>query len=658
MTPEQILALIAALAGEPDPDAFAGLRSGGVNPNYPVEIVACERPVAPTEIEGETVICGRVAVPLDHDSPDSGKIHIAFNIYRAHSLAPEPDPVMFLHGGPGDGTVSRVGRTGEIFAHLRGQRDIVAIDERGVDSSAPEMDCYQTLASELDTVVAARSGNAPPPLPGDFITACLDELTARGIDYTHINTYQNARDIPAVLSALGYETYNLYGGSYGSKLAMEVIRQAPPGIRSAVIDGVAPPWLPLYSSFWESHSSHIEISLAPCERDPICAAAYPDIVERTFALFETLAETPVEGPVELVTADALLGLFEARNRPGGAFVGLTSYMPLVVTQLEAGDTTLYDLALAEQLIPRMDNATVRSAALANGLSDAEMAQVEAMLAAAEHIRIANDTITVAARALEAERDAVAADVDLAVLFDERLAAAIRAMPEAPDRIAAGRDYLNLRFSDPSTAALVELIRKHFDDATANQLASLVLELSENEIVRVFELVRADNAGTMANLEGQFQLFLYACQEDFVGGFNSAERFRSTMAADGAWGPRMQDMLMGWYNYFFETCPLFEPQPRDNWPLRFATDLPVLAMNGEVDMQTAPVWGERAIKQFSNARNVIIPEAGHGTILYSQCARDITAAFIEDPESDLDTSCVEDERLPVMLPDGTMHSLPY
>lgn len=87
-------------------------------------------------------------------------------------------------------------------------------------------------------------------------------------------------------------------------------------------------------------------------------------------------------------------------------------------------------------------------------------------------------------------------------------------------------------------------------------------------------------------------------------------------------------------------------------------MPVLALNGKVDTSTAPVWGARAVETFSNAANVMVPEAGHGTILFSQCARDIAAAFIEDPEGDLDTSCVEDERIPVLLPDGTMHRLPY
>ena len=42
------------------------------------------------------------------------------------------------------------------------------------------------------------------------------------------------------------QTYNIYGISYGTKLALETMRGAPEGIRSVVIDGVAPSWLRLY----------------------------------------------------------------------------------------------------------------------------------------------------------------------------------------------------------------------------------------------------------------------------------------------------------------------------------------------------------------------------------------------------------------------------
>ena len=662
MSPEQIFALIAALTAEPDPEAFATLKAGGADPAYPVTVAPCARPVAPSEIDGKTVICGTIEVPFDHRAPDGPKIDIAFNLYKAHSLSPQPDPVIYLHGGPGDGTVSRVARSIGFFEHLRGRRDIIAIDERGVDSSAPEMDCYTTLGDQLGDVVDARlQGLEMTVLEQDFISKCLVELDAKGIDISLINTEQNAMDVPAVMSALGYDSYNIYGISYGTKLTMEILRQDPPGIRSAVIDGNAPPWLPLYSMFWQSHSAPIQLSLAPCERDPVCAEAYPDITARTFALYETLAEAPVDGPHGPIDVGTVWGVIDQRVDVTGSYKAITPYIPLMVTQLEQGNTSIIDQILSGALPPQPATSSAeaaRAAALAAGFSNAEMARVEAMLSAAEHIEIAESTVDRAAQELEGSLDADARDTTLAEIFDDRLAAAIRAMPDQAARLAVGRDYLDLRFEEPLAARLVTLIETHMTGETAEALSGLARQLDAAEVARVFELIRDDNEATVQDVEGALQLYLYACQEDFADGWNSSEKFSRLMAEDGAWGPLMQEAIVDMVASFETACPLFEKHPREDWTSVGSSDRPVLSMNGELDTQTAGVWGELAVRDYSDAEVVMVPESGHGTIRFSQCAKDITAAFIEDPEGALDTSCVEDLRLPVMLPDGTMHPLPY
>jgi len=156
-----------------------------------------------------------------------------------------------------------------------------------------------------------------------------------------------------------------------------------------------------------------------------------------------------------------------------------------------------------------------------------------------------------------------------------------------------------------------------------------------------------------DVEGDFQLYLYACQEDYADGWNSSEKFAALMKQEGSWGPLMQEALVEMVWGFDKTCPLFKKHPRENWTTVGSSDLPVLSMNGELDTQTAGVWGELAVQNYSHAQVVMVPESGHGTIRYSQCARDITAAFIDNPNGALDTSCVEKDRLPFQLPDGTL-----
>jgi len=369
---------------------------------------------------------------------------------------------------------------------------------------------------------------------------------------------------------------------------------------------------------------------------------------------------PVEGPNGLIDVGAVWGVIDQRVDVHGTYKAVTPYIPLMVTQLEQGDTTIIDQLLSGVLPPASASSSAeaaRAAALAAGLTEAEMAQVEAMLSAAGHMEIAEATVERAAGLLEGDLDDEARGTDLAELFDDRLAAAIRAMPDPAARLAVGRDYLGLRFEEPSASRLIGLIDKHMESGTAADMVGLARQLNAAEVARVFDLIRQDNEATVKDVEGALQLYLYACQEDFSDGWNSSEKFAELMAEDGTWGPLMQKAIVDMAAPFDTACPLFEKHPRENWTTVGSSDLPVLSMNGEIDTQTAGIWGELAVQDYSNAQVVLVPESGHGTMRYSQCAKDITAAFIENPDSDLDTSCVEDLRLPVMLPDGTMHPLP-
>ncbi len=128
MTPEQIIAVVTALlAAEPDPAAFSVIKAGGANPAYPVTVEACPaQAVPPTEVEGSTVICGRVTVPEDHAKPEGRRIDLAFAVLKARTQSPVPDPVIYLHGGPGGGALTALsGVVHPLFDGYRNRRDVV-----------------------------------------------------------------------------------------------------------------------------------------------------------------------------------------------------------------------------------------------------------------------------------------------------------------------------------------------------------------------------------------------------------------------------------------------------------------------------------------------------------------------------------------------------
>lgn len=241
MTPEKILAtVLALLAAEPAEKAFPVIAAGGADPAYPVRIEACPRPLPATEVEGKTVICGRISVPERHETPEGARIELAFAVLKARTESPAPDPLIYLHGGPGGGAVRDLaGIVVPLWDSYRARRDVVTFDQRAAGISSDMVTCFQTAgANVIDLFHPERLDDAKID---SFMPACLEEVKASGRDISACNTVQTAQDVRAPMRGLGYDSYNIYGVSYGTKLGMEVMRTAPEGVRSVVLDSVFPP---------------------------------------------------------------------------------------------------------------------------------------------------------------------------------------------------------------------------------------------------------------------------------------------------------------------------------------------------------------------------------------------------------------------------------
>jgi pimeloyl-ACP methyl ester carboxylesterase len=224
-----------------------------------------------------------------------------------------------------------------------------------VDSSAgAETRCLATLADQTGDLVqglsgAAKGGEGSAQLPAAVTRACLDELAAAGADLSKINTEQNARDVQAVMRALGYPVFNLYGISYGTKLGLEVMRTAPDGVRAAVLDSVAPPQVPTYDTLALPHAESIGAIFTLCAADAACAAAYPNLKARFWALFSRLSAAPITAAGGKIDGDALFMLVASRNAHKLKLQGLTGYIPRMVAELEQGVTTRFDAIVQDQL---------------------------------------------------------------------------------------------------------------------------------------------------------------------------------------------------------------------------------------------------------------------------------------------------------------------
>ncbi|MCB1581852.1 MAG: alpha/beta fold hydrolase [Xanthomonadales bacterium] len=91
------------------------------------------------------------------------------------------------------------------------------------------------------------------------------------------------------------------------------------------------------------------------------------------------------------------------------------------------------------------------------------------------------------------------------------------------------------------------------------------------------------------------------------------------------------------------CELWDSVPVDKaFKQPVVSDIPTLLLSGEYDPVTPPENAEKVMQTLSNAQHLVAKGQGHivGT---RGCMPKILAAFIKDPEAELDTACMKDFR---------------
>ena len=90
-----------------------------------------------------------------------------------------------------------------------------------------------------------------------------------------------------------------------------------------------------------------------------------------------------------------------------------------------------------------------------------------------------------------------------------------------------------------------------------------------------------------------------------------------------------------------------PMPEFHDPV--TSDIPTLVLYGWNDTQTSMAAAQLAVSTFKYGRILGFLEAGHGALLFSQCAKDIGLAFIDRPDAPLATNCIDRLKLKWVLP---------
>jgi pimeloyl-ACP methyl ester carboxylesterase len=198
--------------------------------------VGSKSPFPPEAVEGKDYECGYLTVPELHSQPDGKTIQVGIAILKSTRSDPA-EPLIMFQGGPGGSSIDifpGLMLNSALSKKLRSQRDLIVFEKRGNRYSRPHLPCPEYKEDNVNFDQAAVSKTL------EGLKACRDRLVKAGVNLAAFNSIESAHDVAALVQALGYKQVNLYGVSYGTELAQDVLSLHPALVRSVILDGVVP----------------------------------------------------------------------------------------------------------------------------------------------------------------------------------------------------------------------------------------------------------------------------------------------------------------------------------------------------------------------------------------------------------------------------------
>ncbi len=275
--------------------------------------------------------CADFERPLDPSAAGSPTITLFVAVIPALTLEPQPDPFVPIAGGPGQASSEFYAAQASAFESIRRNRDILLVDQRGTGRSA-------ALTCEFDE--EALEGELSKEASAAAARQCLDELPH---DPRYFTTSVAVSDLEALRQVQGYAALNVYGVSYGSRVAQHYLRRYPETTRTVILDGVLPPQVVLGPTIAIEAQQALNAIFARCDVNESCATRFPDIAGK----FAQLKSRLIDAPVTVDISDPVTGQRESVRFGHGELAGAlrilsyhpstTALIPLLIHEAAAGN---------------------------------------------------------------------------------------------------------------------------------------------------------------------------------------------------------------------------------------------------------------------------------------------------------------------------------
>lgn len=277
---------------------------------------------------------GFFEVPEDRRIPGSRRIRLGYVRFVSTARNPGP-PIIYLAGGPGgSGPRTAMGPRFPIFMALRAVGDVIALDQRGVGLSSTIPDRPTT------TPLPAMTHAGMTAWYREEMQKAWIDWTRAGIAMSGYNTEQNADDIEDLRRHLGVDKVNLWGISYGTHLALSVLKRHPNSIGRVALASLEGQDQTI------KRPAHIDMFLDRVDQlmgaDPAVRAAIPDMPALMRRVHERYEANPVTVALaaENGTVDMQMGGFGIQYMASAMVANppSLSMLPKIYQALDAGKT--------------------------------------------------------------------------------------------------------------------------------------------------------------------------------------------------------------------------------------------------------------------------------------------------------------------------------
>lgn len=292
--------------------------------------------------------CGTLIVPEDRATPGGRTVELNIAVIPAIKRKPEPDALFLLAGGPGQSAIEAFPAMLPMIFNIHQDRDIVLVDQRGTGESNP-LRCLDAEDESLSNEQALAK-----------LKSCPATLDA---DLRYYTTEIAMTDLDEVRAALGYDTINIYGASYGTRAALTYLRMFPEHVRTITLDAVVDPDFVMFVDAAQDGQAALDSFFNRCENDDACQETFPALKTEFDALLSRLEDTPADISIRHPVTNKPLDLTVTRELVTN-MVFNTLYSPDLVATLPLSIHVAYK---DEDYVPLISQALLVDAGLYDGM---------------------------------------------------------------------------------------------------------------------------------------------------------------------------------------------------------------------------------------------------------------------------------------------------